>query len=170
MGMSVRVTGSAELHKVMQVLKETGNEGLGKGMAAGFRLATTPLKPAVLAEVPKAMPSGYAPVLTRSLQFRTQVRDFKYVARVTWRVYGDGQKERRDVPRLNRGELRHPVFGRSRALKRHALHGATSRENPWVAQKVRKGFVDRPLDRLGADVRREMNKVVDQVAKKIAKG
>lgn len=155
MGMSVRVTGSAELLRVRQVLKETGNEGLGKGMAAGFRMATTPLRPAVLAEVPKAMPSGYAPTLSRSLQFRTQVRDFKHVARATWRVYGDGQKERRDVPSLNRGVLRHPLYGNRQW---------------WVDQKVRKGFVDRPLDRLGADVRREMNKVVDQVAKKIARG
>lgn len=153
--MSVRVTGSAQLHHVMQVLKETGNRGLGKGMAAGLRMATTPLKPAVLAEVPKAMPSGYAPILSRSLQFRTQVRDFKYVARVTWRVHGDGQKERRDVPALNRGILRHPLYGNRQW---------------WVDQKVRKGFVDRPLDRLGVDVRREMNKVIDAVANRITKG
>ncbi|MGA4726294.1 hypothetical protein ACPB67_02640 [Micromonospora taraxaci] len=153
--MSVRVSGSAQLHHVMKVLKETGNKGLGKGMAAGFRLAAMPLGPAVAAEVPKAMPSGYAPVLSRSLQFRTQVRAFKYVARATWRVYGDGQQERRDVPSLNRGVLRHPLFG--------------NRER-WVDQKVRKGFVDRPVDRLGVDVRREMNKVVDQVADKIARG
>ncbi|WP_146755551.1 hypothetical protein [Micromonospora saelicesensis] len=153
--MPVRVTGSAQLHKVMQVLKETGNKGLGKGMAAGFRMATAPLGPAVSAEVPKAMPSGYAPVLSRSLQFKTQARAFKHVARVTWRVYGDGQQERRDVPALNRGLLRHPLYGNRQW---------------WIDQKVRKGFVDRPLDRLGVDVRREMNKVIDQVADKIARG
>lgn len=168
--MSVRVTGSSELHRVLTALKEAGNQGLGKGMAAGFRLATARLGPAVTAEVPKAMPSGYAPILARSLQFRTEARAFKYVARVTWRVYGDGQKERRDVPQLNRGILRHPVYGRSRALKRHALHQATSRLNPWVAQRVRSGFVDRPVDRLGVDVRREMNKVIDAVAAKITRG
>ncbi|MGN9802068.1 hypothetical protein [Micromonospora sp. L32] len=139
----------------MERLRETGNEGLGKGMAAGLRLAAAPLKPAVLAEVPRTMPSGYAPVLSRSLQFRTTVRAFKHVARATWRVYGDGRRERRDVPALNRGVLKHPTFGR---------------RNQWVAQSVRRGFVDRPADRLAPAVRREMNVVIDKVAEKILKG
>lgn len=153
--MSVRVTGSAQLHHVMQVLRETGNEGLGKGMAAGLRLAAGQLTPAVLAEVPRSMPRGYAPVLSKSLQFRTEVRAFKHVARVTWRVYGDGQKERRDVPGLNRGTLRHPLFGNRQW---------------WVDQKVRRGFVDRPVDRLGPVASRQMQIVVDKVAEKIARG
>ena len=153
--MSVRVTGSVQLHQIMERLKETGNEGLGKGMAAGLRLAASQLKPAVLAEVPKAMPPGYAPVLSRSLQFRTTVRDFKHVARVTWRVYGDGRREKRDVPSLNRGTLRHPLFGNRQW---------------WVDQRVRRGFVDRPADRLGPEVRRQMQMVIDQVADKITRG
>ena len=170
MGMSVRVTGSTQLHSIIERLRETGNEGLGKGMAAGFRLATAKLKPEVLAEVPKAMPSGYAPTLSKSLRFRTEIRDFKHVARVTWRVYGDGEKERRDVPQLNRGILRHPVYGRSRPLKNHARFKATSMLNPWVAQKVRRGFVDRPVDRLAPEVRRQMQDVIDKVAERIKRG
>lgn len=153
--MSVRITGSAQLHQVMQRLKETGNEGLGKGMAAGLRLAAESLKPAVLAEVPRSMPGRYAAVLSRSLQFRISVRDFKHVARATWRVYGDGRREKRDVPALNRGVLRHPLFG--------------NREY-WVDQRVRRGFVDRPADRLAPAVRREMQVVIDKVADKITKG
>lgn len=153
--MSVRVQGGAQLHTIIERLRETGNEGLGKGMAAGLRLAAGQLKPAVLAEVPKAMPKGYAPVLSRSLQFRVSVRDFKHVARVTWRVYGDGRREKRDVPTLNRGTLRHPVFGH---------------RGFWVDQRVRRGFVDRPADRLGPEVRRQMQVVIDQVADKITRG
>lgn len=156
----------------MRHLAETGNEGLGKGMAAGLRLAAGQLKPAVLAEIPKVMPrqGGYAEALSKSLQFRIAVRDFKHVARVTWRTYGNGQKERRDVPRLNAGVLRHPVYGRTRKLRHHARHRATSMANPWVAQTVTPGFVDRPVDQLGPEVRRQMQVVIDQVAAKIARG
>ncbi len=170
MGLNIRMTGGQKLQHVILRLKETGNEGLGKGMAAGLRIAARPLEPAVRAEVSRRMPSGYAPTLSQSLRFRTTVRSFKYVARVTWRVYGDGQKERRDVPALNRGELRHPVFGRTRALRRHAVHKATSKANSWVFQRIPAGFVDGPIKLLSPNVRREMDKVIDQVAAKITKG
>lgn len=116
------------------------------------------------------MPSGYAPVLARSLRFRTQVRASHSTARVLFRVYGDGRREQRDVAALNKGTLRHPVFGRTRPLKRHAKHRATSKANPWVPQKVRKGFVDRPADRLTPEVARQMQAVVDWVGDQIARG
>lgn len=150
-------------------LRETGQEGLGKGLAAGLRLAATPLRPSVLAEVGPTMPKGYEETLSRSLTFRTTVRSFKYTARVTWRVYGDGRDERRDVPALNRGTLRHPVYGRTRRVRRHSVYRATSIPNPWVSQQVKAGFVDRPLRQLGPAVRREMDKVIDQVAAKITR-
>lgn len=170
MGLSVKVTGSPQLHSLRTRLRETGDKGLGKELGRGLRRAASKFPPAVRAEVPKAMPSGYAPVLARSLRFRLSVRDSRTTSWVTYRVYGDGQKERRDVPRLNAGVLRHPVFGRTRPLKNHARYRATSMANPWVAQKVRKGFVDRPVDRLSGDVAREMRAVVDTIANMITRG
>lgn len=169
-GLNIRVTGGARLQRTILALKEVGAEGLGKGMAAGMVIAARPLEPAVRAAAQSRMPSGYASTLSKSLKFRTTIRSFKYVARVTWRVHGDGQSERRDVPALNRGILRHPVYGRTRRLKHHARHKATSLANPWVAQRVRPGFVDDPLRELGQNVAKEMDKVVDQVAAKLTRG
>ena len=168
--MSVRVQGGAQLHTLRLTLREVGDRGLGTQLSRGLRRAGAKFQPEVRAEVPKAMPSGYAPTLARSLRFRTQIQETRSTARVLIRVYGDGQKERRDVPRLNAGILRHPVFGRSRPLKRHARYKATSMANPWVAQKVRRGFVDRPVDRLAPEVAREMQQVVDWVADQIRRG
>ncbi len=170
MGLHIRATGGEKLQRVILRLKETGNEGLGKGMAAGLRIAARPIEPAVRAEASRRMPPGYGPVLSKSLTFRTTVRSFKYTARVTWKVYGDGKKERRDVPALNRGQLRHPVFGRTRRLKRHAKHRATSQPNSWVTQRIQRGFVDDPVKLLAPNVRKEMDKVIDQVAAKITRG
>ena len=153
--MSVRVQGGAQLHTVRQRLREVGDQGLGKQMGRALSRAGKPLAAAVRAEVPKAMPSGYAPTLAKSLRFRTAVQESRSTARVTFRVYGDGRRDRRDVPTLNRGRLRHPVFGR--------------RAN-WVDQRVRSGFVDRPVDRLAPDVAREMQAVVDYIADQIKRG
>lgn len=155
MGMSVRVQGGTQLHTLRQTLREVGDRGLGTQLSRGLRRASQKFQPEVRAEVPKAMPSGYAPTLARSLRFRTQIQESRSTARVLIRVYADGRKERRDVPTLNRGRLRHPVFGR---------------RGNWVDQRVRRGFVDRPVDRLGPEVAREMQTVVDWVADQIRRG
>lgn len=143
------MTGPANLYSVRQALKQVGATGLGRQMDAGFKAAVKPLGPEIVAEVPKAMPSGYAPVLSRSLTFRLASRTARQSTELRYRVYGDGQTERRDVPALNKGLLRHPVYGR--------------RRKAWVAQKVRPGFVDVPFKRLEPKVRKEMLAVLDSV-------
>lgn len=149
MGVEVRMAGAAGLDKVVHDLRRLGNRGLGQQMAKGFRAATNPLRKDITAEVPKAMPSGYAPALAKSLRFRQSVQSGRTTARVLLRVHADGQRERRDLPALNQGILRHPVYGN---------------RNRWVAQRVRRGVVDRPVDRLGPEIRRQMDAVVAYVA------
>lgn len=149
MGFEVRMSAPANLYSVRQALRQVGDAGLGKQMDAGFKAAVKPLGPEIIAEVPRAMPSGYAPVLSRSLSFRLASRTAKQSTELRYRVYGDGQAERRDVPSLNRGRLRHPVYGR--------------RRQAWVDQKVRPGFVDEPFRRLAPKVQKEMLAVLDSV-------
>lgn len=153
--MEVRITGGAQLDKVVYGLRRVGDQGLGRIMAKQLRQATEPLRREIRAEVPKAMPSGYAPVLSKSLRFRQTIQSTRTTSRVVFRVHGAGQRERRDVPTLNRGRLRHPLYGD---------------RGYWVDQRVRRGFVDRPIDRLGPEIRRQMNAVVDWVADEIARG
>lgn len=150
MGFEVRVSGGAELYRLRTQLKTLSATGLGKQMDKGFQRAVRPLGPEIRAEVPKAMPSGYAPVLSKSLRFRLASRTARQSSELRFRVFGDGKQKRRDVPALNKGMLRHPVYGK--------------RKQAWEEQKVRSGFVDRPFDRLVPDVRREMQSVLKYVA------
>ncbi|WP_433114295.1 hypothetical protein [Micromonospora sp. CA-246542] len=150
MGFDIRMSGGPELYRASNKLKQLGNTGLGREMNRGFERAVQPLGPAIQAEVPKAMPSGYAPVLSRSLQFRLSRRTRRQSTELRYKVYGDGQKERRDVPALNKGNLRHPVYGK--------------RRKAWVSQKVRPGFIDEPMKRLVPNVKREMTLVLKNVS------
>lgn len=152
MGFEVRLAGGTQLDRVVYGLRRVGDQGLGRIMSKQLRAATAPLRKDIKAEVPRAMPSGYAPILSKSLRFRQQIQTTRTTSRVTFRVHADGQRERRDVPTLNRGRLRHPLWG--------------DREY-WVDQRVRRGFVDRPIDRWRPEIRRQMDAVVAWVASEI---
>jgi hypothetical protein len=148
----IRITGTSELARVQHRLKLVGDTGLGKQMGKQLRAAVAEFAPAARKEALAAMPSGYGPTLSRSLNFRLRVRDTAYTSDVRIRVTGKGRKELRDVPRLNRGRLRHPLFGN---------------RNRWYDQRVRPGFVDRPADRLLPDAAKRMQAVIDYVADQI---
>lgn len=152
MGFQVTVTGGADLFQVRRQLAAVGDKGLGKQMAAGFARATKPFKPAIQAEIPKAMPSGYAPTLSKSMQVRQAIRSSGTTAEAVLRVSAQGRRERRALPDLNRGLLRHKLYG-----------------NPkhWYSQRVRPGVVDRPADRLIPEAVRQMHAVVDVVARQL---
>ncbi len=156
MSMLVRVSGGVDLTSVRRNLRMLGAGDLSRQMSRGLQRAAKPLRAEVQAEAVKAMPSGYGPLLSKSLRFRTSTRERRGAASLVIRIYGDGKKEHRDVVRINKGVLRHPVYGR--------------RKNPWVNQKVRVGFVDRPVDRMAPDIRREMQAVVEYIATQITKG
>lgn len=155
-GFSTRVSAGRDLTSVRRSLRMLGDQGLSRQMSRGLQRAARPVKPAVQAEAVRALPSGYGPLMSKSVRVRTQSKERRGSASVTIRVYSDGKKEHRDVVRINKGVLRHPI--------------PAGRRHPWVDQRVRRGFVDRPVDRLAPDVRREMNAVVDWVADQIVRG
>lgn len=155
-------------------MKRISDAGLGKDLARELKAATRPLSDAIRIEAVAVAPSGYDPTLSASLRFPTAVNISRLVGLVTMRVYGDGRSERRDIPALNRGRLRHPVYGRYRRRKYATVQGRRVRiaggqliPNPWVAQRIRAGFIDRPVDRLGPDLGRRMNAVIDDTLRKI---
>lgn len=152
--MEVRITGGRDLYTVSHALKAIGDKGLGKQMSKALTDASRELRPAIKASAAQLMPhsGGYATVLSRSLRFRQTVHVTRTTGRVVFKVHADGRRERRDVPSLNRGRLRKPLYGN---------------RNRWYDQRVRPGFVDRPVDRLAPDIARKMNAVVDYVADQI---
>ncbi|MDG4750626.1 hypothetical protein O7630_06730 [Micromonospora sp. WMMD718] len=152
MGFDVRISGGAELYRLKSQLKQLSDTGLGRDMDKRLKSATKPLKPAIEAEIPRVMPSGYAPVLSASMSYRLASKTRRQSTELRYRVFGDGKQERRDVPALNKGTLRSP-----RGKKRRT----------WVSQSVRTGFVDKPVERLMPAVRKEMAEVLTDVAKKL---
>lgn len=176
--MEVRITGGRDLYTVSRALKKIGDTGLGKQMGKALQDAAKPLRPAIRNSAEALLPhrGGYNEVMSKSLRFRQSVKETRTTARVAFKVWAVGPRQERDVRAVNAGRLRHPVHGKIRYIKWRTRPDGTRvripdpgepRLNPWVAQKVRPGFVDRPVDRLAPDIARQMDAVVDYVADQI---
>ena len=180
--MTFEVRVPADLRQVRQALKSIGDKGLGKAMGKSLTAAAKPLDPAIRSEASSVMPGsgGYRGVLVPSLRLRQRVKETRSSAEIVIRVYADGRGAKRDVRRLNMGQLRHPdrarngvdglrfrrrLWTKSRPRKR--IPGGQLIPNSWSTTRIRPGFVDRPFDRLAPGVAKEMHRVIDDVAKQI---
>lgn len=162
--LSVELTGGGQqLHDLAQRLKDADKE-LRKELQAGLTRATKPLMAAVRVEIEPTMPKGYEDVLSRSLAMRTQVRTGA-TAGVRITAIAKGTAKNRDIRALDRGTLRHPVYGRRRRNSKGWLI-----PNPWVRQTIRSGFWTRPMKEGAPEVRKELVAVIAAVSRKIARG
>lgn len=155
----VRVSGGDEFARVARRLKYVDSPTLQREYQGGIRKAVAPLQKAVRADIPDYMPSGYAPALASDLRLRSTVSGTTGV-RITGRAAG------RAVRQLERGNLRHPVWGYvrfSRALNRHTA-------NPWVSQRIPPHFFTEPIRRGAGHIRAALVEVLEDVLRKIAKG
>lgn len=165
MALDFQVDGGAQLRKVAAQIRATGDKGLGRELAKALAAALEPVKTAIEASAEKTMPSGYKATLTASLRHRRTQRTSARQASVRLTTFADGQKERRDLPRLNKGELRHPVFGRYRRLKNGQL-----RKRPWSKTRIESGFHDRAVKDAGPEAEKRVLAVLDDFADRLAKG
>ncbi|MFE9192060.1 hypothetical protein ACFYL6_20890 [Micromonospora sp. NPDC007208] len=133
--------------------------------------AVPELKEAVREGAPGYLPDAYAAELVPSLRMTTVTTTSgdQVTVRITTTAKGAGGNPRQ-VGDLEAGRVKHPVFGRTRALKRHAVHRATSQLNPWVTQPVKPKFVTGPMLAGRPAVRTKIEAAVDRVLDKIAKG
>lgn len=118
-----------------------------KAQLAAFK----PLRTAIKAQAATTLPSGYAPIMSRSV--RVSVRDAG--PDVFAVVYARGKKEARDVASVNQGALRHPLF-------RNRDH--------WFVTRVRPGFVERPAKELGEDIAKNALDAAERITREIARG
>lgn len=156
--------GAAKLRAVAAGIKATGNKGLGREMSAHLRSAAGPVESAILAEVTRVLPArgGYRETVTKSLRFRRNVRTGARTAAVRLVTFAPGTRERRDIPALNKGNLRHPVFGRSRRTAQGRV------ANPWAVTRIEAGFWDRGTSDAIEVAEREMITVLDDYAQKLS--
>ena len=152
--MASRVTGQAQLRAVEARLSAAGPR-LSKENAQALAKVAPDIARHIRAEVPFHLPrrNGYAAELDGDLEFQANIK----VGRgMTLTVWANGKRERRDVPAINRGVLRHPVFGNRQV---------------WVAQRagVRRGFVDDGIRKSEPLIVRSIRTAAEKVAKEIVR-
>lgn len=170
--MSVTVRGGDRFHRVARKLRTAADsKALVREMRKGILDAVPALKDAVRERAADYLPDRYAAELVPSLRMTTVTTTSgdQVTVRLTVRARGKGGHPRQ-VGDVEDGLLRHPVWGRTRALRRHAVHRSTSKPNPWVAQRVRPGFVTEPMGDKQPAVRRQIEAAVDRVLDKITEG
>jgi hypothetical protein len=164
MGVNVQISGIAELHRLVAQIKATGDKGLGRQMSRALAGVVAPVEAAIIESAADTMPSGYKDTLTRSMKHRRTSRAAARLASLRLTTFADGVAERRDLPSLERGRLRHPVFGRSRRTRRGR------RPNPWASTAVRPGFYERGVVKAGSLAERQLQAVLDDFADRLMKG
>jgi hypothetical protein len=160
----VQVAGQAELRKVAAHIRAVGDKGLGREFAKALERAVEPVKKAIVASASATMPSGYKETLTRSLKHRRTTRASAREATVRLATHGEGKQERRDLTALNLGNLRHPVFGRSRRTKLGRV------ANPWSVTSIRSGFHDRAVEKAKPEAEKAVLEVLGDFADRLTKG
>lgn len=152
--MDVRISGAEQFHQLARVFRDL-DKGFGREMSTALGKALDPVGKAIDAEAGKVAPSGYRGDLTRSLKHRRSVRNTRTQASVRLTTYAKGQKQNRDLPAINRGDLRHPVFGRARMTRQGP------QANPWATTRVRAGFHDRGVAKAGDEAEKQLWTVLD---------
>ena len=152
--LNIELTGGKQLYELGRRLK-TAPRRVQDASRRELRRAVEPLQDAIRAEVEPTMPKGYEPVLLSSLKFKVQI-NARYFSSVTLTTTAGGKAKKREIRALDKGLLRHPVYGRFRVSHRTR----SFIPNPWVAQKVRPGFWSRPVREAAPRIRRELVRVI----------
>ena len=170
MDFEVRVRGSATLRRVADQMRTEGRKSLARQMGSGLTKALEPVKVSIAREADEVMPEsgGYQATFSRALAFRMSRRNAGTSATVILLVHADGTKQRRDIRALNRGFLRHPVYGRTRRIRRGPKAG-TALLNPWSVTKIRSDFFRRGTDRALDESEKRLLEVVEEFAHRLAR-
>lgn len=147
--MEITVTGAAELRALSVRLLAAGDGSLNRKLRTGVTDAVRPLKREVVAGLPSYVPNRYAGVLGPALKLRTSAAGEAVQITATAR----GRRKERALPAIDGGTLRHPVYGNRRK---------------WVAQRIRRGFFTEPLKRGGPVIAAGIERVMNDVVRRIA--
>jgi hypothetical protein len=168
MAIEVRVSGAASLHELAARMRAEGQKSLSRQMSSALTKAADPLKAKIKEEASEVMPrdGGYQATFDKSLRFRVGRASQESDADVTLTTYADGTSERRDIRALNKGNLRHPVWGRSRPGARKGERHT----NPWAVTTIRSQFWDRGVAGAMDEAEKQMLLVIDEYAHRLLGG
>lgn len=144
--------GSYQLEELARRLREAGNKDLTRELLRGINRSLKPAKAAVKAAALRDLPQGGGLnrfVASSRIGSRTRTRGRNPA------VFLTGKKSGHDLRAIDRGRVRHPVFGNRDA---------------WVTQQVEPGWWSRTLSEQAPAIRREVIRAMDEVAEKVAHG
>jgi hypothetical protein len=146
-----------ELAELARDLRTVGDEGLAAELRDGMNRAVAPVPGEIRARLPEYLPDPYAEVLAGDMTIRVsnRVRAGGQTVRITAPERGSRLVARRRLLDLNRGVLKHPLFGN----RRH-----------WYAQAVRPLFFDEPIEQNAPRIRQEIEDALERVKDKIYAG
>lgn len=162
------VKGAQDAARLAGALKDAARTDLKRELDKGSREAGNVIAAAVADpnSLHRYIPQEFERTFDQAIKAKVEVR-LTQSRRVTVVVWAEGKSQRRDIQAMNTGELRHPVFSRSRRLRRHAIHKATSMANPWVEQRIRPGLVDEPAAEAMPKAIKKLDDAVGRVVAKI---
>lgn len=148
------VKGAEKFGILAKALRDVGDKELRSALYRGINRAVKPLTEDVKKSTPNYLPRRYAVELSKSLRVRARRRAGRNPA-----VYLVGQAKTpkgkdRDLRSLNRGRLRHPLYGN---------------RGYWYDQAVSPNWWDDPLFKGAGEVRKEIVRELDDVAVKLAR-
>lgn len=149
----LEVVGNADFLLVSAKLKALGKDGLilRRELRSELKDAAQPMGNAVRRHVGQYLPSGYAPIIAAGLTIipTTSLRGATAGLRLTGTA--KGIRRRRHIGTIDRGILRHPVYG-----------------NPdvWVNQRVRPGFWRDPIIDESDEAREQIQQAIRKAIQK----
>lgn len=149
--MDLRIEGADQLGDVARRLKETGDKELRKELYRGIQRAAKPLSAAAQRSARANLPKrGGLNEWVASSKFSVSTSGGKDPA-----VRISGRKVGHDLKALDRGRLRHPLYGNRRR---------------WYNQQIRPGWFSEPMTEGASGVRREIVDVLEDIARRVAHG
>lgn len=162
--MDFAVSGGQDFFRLAHALNEAADKGLKRELDKGSRQAGDVIAAAVKRTTRAYIPRGLENDWDRTMKTKVDVRIIQQ-RRISVRVWADGKATRRDIVKINKGDLAHPVYGRFRRLR----DGSRMR-NPWVSrpgQPIRPGLVDEPAARAMPQAIKKIEDAVDRVVRQI---
>lgn len=152
----VGVQGKLDLYKLAAAFKKAGRRDLGQALDKGIRSAAKVIEKEVTARksTDVFMPKHFEADFNRSLKAKHEVRMIRGRS-VSITFFATGKKELRKLEDMERGRLRHPVYGRYRQLK-----SGGRMKNPWVTQVIKPGVISEPALRAQPKAVSELEKHV----------
>jgi len=155
----IRVDGSRKIAAVASALRHLGTDRtIVNEMASEIRKASKPMAKAITDSALEHLPKrGGLNQWVAEAKVRTSIRRGTRTAGIRFVVSHTSLRGKTDMAAINRGKLRHPVYGNRRK---------------WVLQAVEPGFGDKALegpiaDEFRAAAGRAIDKAVERVVRHV---